>query len=179
MGVKVCETNPDAATGAPRAAALDGADCADAVVSRTVPETERRPPHVPDAADSGPAAQSRVPRLRWLCRSRRVALALAAVWVLSAFDLGFTLHQARSSHFVEKNPLAARLLHASPLVLAAYKFALLGAATLILASLRGYAVAELASWFLLATCFYVGVRWYIYYEGALNLRADVLTDMLP
>ena len=125
----------------------------------------------PSAAPPGSAS-----RLR---RPQRVLLLLLGVWVLSAFDLGFTLHQARKHHFVEMNPLAARLLHGSPLTLVAYKFALLGAGTLILFCVRRHAVAELACWFLLAACFYVGVRWYVYYEGALALDPSWLLDAPP
>lgn len=110
---------------------------------------------------------------RLLHRPVRVLLLLLGVWVLSTFDLGFTLHQAKAHCFVELNPLAARLLHAPPYALVLYKFVLLAPGTLILICVRRHAVAELGCWLLLAAYFYVAVRWFTYYAGAMKLEADV------
>ena len=109
-----------------------------------------------------------------LQRAHRVILLLVVIWGLNAFDLGFTLHQAPSIHFVEMNPLAAQLLDAPPAALFMYKFSLVGAGTVILVSLRRHAVSELACWFLLAAYFYVTARWFVYYEHAMAIPEDAL-----
>ncbi len=104
----------------------------------------------------------------WLNRPRRVLLTLAAVWVISVFDLGFTLGQAESFEFVELNPIAARILHQPTSVVATFKFGLVGAGTLILLALRRHAQVELACWFLLAAQVYVAVRWLAYFDCVVN-----------
>ncbi|MGD8453136.1 MAG: DUF5658 family protein [Phycisphaerae bacterium] len=109
-----------------------------------------------------------------LSRAQRVLLVLLAVWILNVFDLGFTLHQARTLHFIELNPLAAKLLNHPPLVLFAYKFSLLGLGTAILAWLRRHAIAELGCWLLLASYLYVAVRWHVYYEHVFLLPIEEL-----
>lgn len=114
----------------------------------------------------------------WLNRPRRMLLALALIWILSFFDLGFTLAESVSGHFVEMNPVAAVLLDEPAYVLTAYKVSLLGLGTTILLSLRRHSVAELGCWFLLSTYFYVAVRWYTYY-GCLSGGADNLFVMAP
>ena len=134
--------------------------------------------HLRQAVESVRTADTAAPpersrRIPWrrLNRRARVLLILLAVWVLNLFDLGFTLHQARSLHFKEMNPVAARLLHQPPALLA-YKFLLLGTGSGILIWLRRHPVAELACWLLLASNFYVAVRWHVYYERLLALPAD-------
>lgn len=124
-------------------------------------------------ADLTPVLATPPPARRtWLVRPRRVLLALAGVWVLHVFDLGFTLLESIAPSFYELNPIAARLLDAPDYVLYAYKFTLLGVATAILLWLRRFTVAELASWFLLAASFYVGVRWYSYYWCVFHGRVN-------
>ena len=112
-------------------------------------------------------------------RTRRVLMLLAGVWALSAFDLGFTLHQAPAKYFTEMNPVAALLLDGPPVVVVVYKFGLLGVGSAILYWLRRHSIAELACWFLLTACFYVTVRWYVYYRGVLALGAGVQLEELP
>lgn len=99
-----------------------------------------------------------------LTRPRRIAIALVAMWVLNLFDLHCTLSEAEQCHFVEMNPIAAKLMESPWWVLAAYKCALVGFGTAILIFLRKHSVAELGAWFLLTTYAYVGVRWYVYFE---------------
>jgi len=99
-----------------------------------------------------------------LTRPRRIAIALLAMWVLNLFDLHCTLSEAEQCHFVEMNPIAARLMESPWWVLAAYKCALVAFGTAILVFLRKHSVAELGAWFLLTTYAYVGVRWYVYFE---------------
>jgi hypothetical protein len=100
----------------------------------------------------------------WLTRPRRVLLVLAAVWVISIFDFGFTLLERDNPLFVELNPLAAALLTGPTHLITAFKFGLLGLGTAILVGLRRRAPAELACWFLLAAKVYVALRWYAYYD---------------
>lgn len=101
---------------------------------------------------------------RWLNRPRRVLLALAAVWVVAVFDLGFTLCEWGTMSFVEVNPIAARLLNGPVQTVVTFKFGLLGIGTLILLGLRRHFVAELGCWFLFASKVYLAIRWYIYYD---------------
>ncbi len=100
----------------------------------------------------------------WLTRPRRVILALAAVWVISFFDFGFTVSERHNPLFVELNPLAAALLSGPTHLLTAFKFGLLGLGTAILVALRRRSLTEPACWFLLAAKIYVAMRWYAYYE---------------
>lgn len=104
----------------------------------------------------------------WLTRARRVLLAMAAVWVLNVFDLGFTLVESAHGHFVELNPIAASFLGHADHLLVAYKFGLLTFGTTILLLLRHHRMSELGCWMLLAAYVYVGVRWYAYYQCLLN-----------
>lgn len=143
------------------------------VIGTTRAATSALEPRVSRFQATIPSDLSIVPG-RGLRRSQRALLLLLAVWWLNVFDLGFTLHQARSEHFVEKNPLAARLLDAPPAALFVYKFSLLTVGTVILVILRRHAVAELACWFLLAAYFYVAVRWFVYYERLADFHADEL-----
>ncbi len=97
-------------------------------------------------------------------RPRRMLISMLGVWLMSAFDLLFTLIENGSSHFYELNPIAAVLLQGPPIIVTVYKFSLLAVGTLILLRLRDHSVAELGCWFLLATTTYVAIRWYCYYE---------------
>jgi hypothetical protein len=126
----------------------------------------------PTPANGQPATRDAACRFPWLTRPRRVLLVLCAVWVLNAFDLGYTLLEATRSSFVEINPLAARLLSAPPYVLILYKAALVVASSLRLLSLRRHRVVELGCWFLLAAYVYVGARWIFYYEDLLGTLGD-------
>lgn len=100
-------------------------------------------------------------------RRRRVVLLLAAIWVLNAFDLGFTLFAHRFGYFTELNPVAAQILDSTHL-LALYKFGLLVAGSVILIAVSRHAVAELGCWLLLVCYFYVACRWYVYYAELLR-----------
>lgn len=107
-------------------------------------------------------------RFAWLNRARRILLLLSAIWVISIFDLGFTLSEYGTEEFVELNPVAARILGGPEHFVVGYKFGLLGFATLILLGLRRHAVAELACWFLFTFKIYVAVRWLAYYDCLLH-----------
>ncbi len=133
------------------------------------------PPPVPRPASAG-----RLVRFgRALTRPRRVLLALAAVWVVSAFDLYFTLQERAATHFVELNPLARALLDGPPWVVATFKFGLLVFGSGILIALRRYSVTEWAAWFLLAVKIYVGVRWLAYFDSLVTDKFDPLVTWPP
>ena len=106
-------------------------------------------------------------------------LVLAAVWVINVFDLGYTLLESLHSGFVELNPVAARLLGASPVVLVGYKSALVALSSTILLIYRRQRVAELGCWFLLATHLYVGICWLSYYQEKLTCLQDPAIDAAP
>jgi hypothetical protein len=108
-----------------------------------------------------------------------VLLVLAAVWVINIFDLGYTLAESLYSGFVEMNPVAARLIGASPVVLVGYKTALLAISSTILLIYRRYRVAELGCWFLLAVYVHVGVCWWLYYEHRLASLEDPAVNVDP
>ena len=97
-------------------------------------------------------------------RSRRVLLALTIVWVVSIFDLGYTLSEWGTNDFVELNPLAAKLMSAPGHLVVVFKFGMLGVATLILLALRQHRVTELACWLVVAAKLYLAVRWFVYFD---------------
>ena len=115
----------------------------------------------------------------WLSRPRRVLLVLAAVWVINVFDLGYTLIESLYSGFIEMNPVAAKLIGASPVVLVSYKTALLAVSSTILLVYRRYRVAELGCWFLLAVYVHVAVCWWLYYEHRLACFDDPAVNVDP
>ncbi|MBK9119156.1 MAG: hypothetical protein IPM18_06080 [Phycisphaerales bacterium] len=126
-------------------------------------------PHIWEPVPGAPAAGSpltgsHASRFRWLNRSRRILLLLSAIWVISIFDLAFTLNEYGTEKFVELNPVADRVLAGPVHHVMLYKFGLLGVGTLILLALRRHTVAELACWFLFTFKVYVGVRWFAYYD---------------
>lgn len=116
-------------------------------------------------ADPLPSPESSVPALAAgrLSRHGRVCLLLGGVWLLNGFDLAFTIVAYAHGSFTELNPLAASLLGGPWYLIALYKFVLLVSGTIILWKVARHSVAELASWFLLATYTYVAVRWYVYF----------------
>ncbi len=122
----------------------------------------------------GKPAARRVRFGSYLNRSRRVLLTLAGVWVVGVFDLGFTLSEWGSQHFIESNPLAAHLLHGPESFVMAFKFGLLGFGTIIMLTIRKHAVAELACWFMLTCQVYVAARWYAYFNCVLNDTTTLL-----
>lgn len=109
----------------------------------------------------------------WLNRPRRILLTLASVWVISVFDLGYTLADQGTSEFVELNPIAAVLLNGPTHVITAFKFGLLGLSTAILLALRRHTIAELACWFLLAAKLYVAIRWLLYFDCLVKGRGNI------
>jgi hypothetical protein len=118
-------------------------------------------------------------RLPWLTRPRRILLILTLVWVLHMLDLRFTLLESLKTHFVELNPVAARLLDWSMGAVVAYKLGLLGAGTAILLILRRHEFAERGTWFLFVVHLYLAVRWHMYYVVAPAEEFLYLPPLLP
>jgi hypothetical protein len=115
----------------------------------------------------------------WLVRSRRILLVLAAVWIINVFDLGYTLLEALYSDFIEMNPLAAKLIGASPHVLVGYKTVLSAIGSAILLVCRRHRAAELGCWLLLGAYVCVAVRWWSYYEQRLTVFDDPAVNVDP
>jgi hypothetical protein len=128
------------------------------------------PVHQPGrfVVDASPGKPRRRRFGAWLNRSRRILLALAIVWVISIFDLGFTLAEWGTKEFVELNPLAASLLSRPGNAVIVFKFAMLGIATCIVLLLRRYRVTELACWLMVAAKLYLAVRWLVYFDCVLH-----------
>ncbi len=110
-----------------------------------------------------------------MTRPRRVLWVLAAVWVLSGFDLGFTMVAHAYGHFTELNPIAADMLSQPWYHVTGFKFISLSAGSVILLMLSRHKIAELGSWLLLAAYVFVALRWYDYFHGMLD---DPLLVML-
>ncbi|QOJ15664.1 MAG: hypothetical protein HRU75_13885 [Planctomycetia bacterium] len=129
---------------------------------------------LPIAPGTMPAAATTVLRRAfsfvWLERPRRVLLALTTVWVLHLFDLCFTMRESQELHFVELNPIAAKLLAGPEHWIISYKFALVTLGSAILLLLRRHSITELASWFLAAVSVYVAARWYVYFQCLIDDR---------
>jgi hypothetical protein len=119
---------------------------------------------------------------RWLnvdrsVRERRVLLLLAGVWLLSAFDLGFTLVARSLGMLVELNPIAAWLMggHGN-LAVIVYKVVLMTIGTVILWRFREKQRAESAAWLMLMVHVALSMRWYAYYHN--EVPPDPFVDVL-
>ncbi len=116
-----------------------------------------------------PAAGSH--RGRWLrsvegafaSRGRRVLTALIVVWLLSVFDLLFTILAHRIGGFRELNPIAAQLLRQSGW-LAFFKFATVATGSSILLLFRRRLTSEIAAWLVCAIYVVLAWMWIHYYE---------------
>lgn len=139
------------------------------------------------AGPTGSSTRNAVLRVaQWPTRARRIVCLLAAIWVLNAFDLGFTVTASDCRHFAELNPIARGLI-GEPLLLAAYKLLLLVPCTLILGAFRGRRITELAAWLGLTVYTLVTLRWLDYYahismtlhDPAVPLETARLVSALP
>ena len=106
-------------------------------------------------------------------------LALASIWVINLFDLGYTLLESLYNGFVEMNPVAAGLIGGDPHMLVAYKLGLLGSSSAILLWYRRHRVSEIGCWFLLVVYLHVAVCWCLYYEQRLLCLDDPAVNMDP
>ncbi len=111
-----------------------------------------------------------MPRLALLTlaypRSRRVAEAITAVWVMSLADLALTIWAHVFTPFVEMNPLASALLHVGFPALILFKLTTTAVGTLIFWRLREHGRSELMLWGLVGVYILLGIRWSQYTTGA-------------
>ena len=100
-------------------------------------------------------------------RGYRVLAALAAVWVLSCFDLTLTLWAQADGVLDEQNPLARALLRMGPGAILGFKIATLGLASLVMYHYRAHRFTERAIMLVLVVYAVVAVQWrccYTMYE---------------
>lgn len=104
-------------------------------------------------------------------RSRRVALLIAGIVLLSLGDLLITLTYLRTTGMVEANPIAAWLIRTtgSTAALVAYKLLTVGVCVGLLHRLRRQVEGEVAAWCAVVILALAAVQWYQYtrhYEPA-------------
>jgi len=95
-------------------------------------------------------------------RARRVALLLAAVWIVGIFDLILTILASRIGGFVELNPVVSQILHAWEL-LVAFKLATLSFASAVFLKYRTRVFTEVSCWAMFALHAGLAVTWMQYY----------------
>ncbi len=93
-------------------------------------------------------------------------LLLFGTWLLSVFDLAFTLAARSMNVLIEMNPIAGWVLeHHGDWAVVVYKVTLMAAGTAILVVYRQRKCAESAAWFLILVYSLLSVHWYSYYHG--------------
>jgi len=104
-------------------------------------------------------------------RERRVLLMLAAAWILSGFDLGFTIVARSMGILHELNPLASYFLgvHGERGIVV-YKLALMVLGTAILWHYRRKPQAELSTCLVMLVYVILATRWYVYYDDRAMLE---------
>ena len=79
------------------------------------------------------------------CRARRVVLMVVFIWIVSVFDLTFTMLAHKLGGFRELNPVARSLLDTSD-ALIIWKVATVFATSLVFLALRKRRVTETGCW---------------------------------
>jgi hypothetical protein len=94
-------------------------------------------------------------------RSRRVAVLVAGIILLSLADLVITIAYLRANFMFEANPIAAHLIRStqSPWALAAFKMATVGICVFLLLKLRRYRAGEVAAWCAVGILAVMSVMW--------------------
>lgn len=115
----------------------------------------------------------------WFCRlaksrPERVALLLAAIWMMQYTDFSLTLFTYEYGLLGELNPLARWALGMGPTVAAAYKFGLLSCASAVLLRCRRHALCEGMLW--LAFIAFVGLS--IYWQTYLAFCESYFTKYM-
>ena len=95
-------------------------------------------------------------------RARRVTLLLIGTWLVSAFDLFFTLLAAGHQHFVELNPIAASIIGNTP-ALVAYKILVVAVGSVILLKYRTRLLTEIGCWTVCAVYLVLAGIWWKFY----------------
>jgi len=98
-------------------------------------------------------------------RTRRIVLALAFIWIVTIFDLLFTILAHRIGNFQELNPIARGLLDVTE-ALIVYKLALVGVASIIFYVFRRHRLTELACWACCVVFTGLVFLWMAYYTAA-------------
>jgi len=98
-------------------------------------------------------------------RERRILLLLAGAWVLSGFDLGFTLVARAMGLLEELNPVAGWFMHnGGDSAVIVYKLVLMGVGTAILWRFRRSVQAEVSAWIIVGAYVALSFRWDTYYR---------------
>jgi len=98
---------------------------------------------------------------KWNLRSRRVAVLMLGVIVLSMADLFITLAYLRAQWMMEANPIAVFVIKStqSPWGLAAFKCATVAVCVTLLFRARRHLAAEIAAWCALGILTVLSVMW--------------------
>ena len=99
------------------------------------------------------------------CRARRVVLMVVFIWIVSVFDLTFTMLAHKLGGFRELNPVARSLLDSSD-ALIIWKVATVLAASLVFLALRKRRVTEIGCWGLAIVHTILAFLWAAYYTIA-------------
>ncbi len=123
-----------------------------------------RPLRTYDGTAWTPRALYRAFMPRHSIRERRMLWLLAVIWVLSGFDLGFTLVARSLGMLDELNPVAAFLidLH-SDRAMVVYKLLLMAAGTILLWRYRHHSAAEWSTWLVALAYVALALRWQAWY----------------
>ena len=105
-------------------------------------------------------------------RSRRILILLAGVWMLNAFDLGFTLLAHMQGALLELNPIANRLLSYGTEAVIAYKLVVVLFGTSLLWWTRHHRVTEMGTWLVLLAYVALALRWQYFYEVQFLLQQN-------
>lgn len=108
-------------------------------------------------------------------RPRRVLLLLTAVWIVQAFDLGFTLVAHREEAFEELNPAADWALQRGAIGAIVFKVVLVLLGSVILWCCRKRILSECLLWLVFAACVGLSLRWRDYFAYALDSPRDIAT----
>jgi len=95
-------------------------------------------------------------------RSRRVILMIVLLWIVSGFDLVFTLLADKAGGFIEANPIAAPLMD-NPAMLVTFKILVVVMASIIILKFRKRLFTEIGCWVLCPTYILLSARWWIYF----------------
>jgi len=99
-------------------------------------------------------------------RARRVVLILVLLWIVSVFDLVFTLFAHRLGGFQEANPVA-ELLIGNSIGLIGFKFTMLVCASAIFFVLRRHVWAEIGCWLMAVVYTCLAFVWLYYYHHSI------------
>ncbi len=103
-------------------------------------------------------------------RSRRILILLAGVWMLNAFDLGFTILAHAQGALLELNPIANLLLAYGTEAVIAYRLGIVLFGTSLLWWARRHRLTEMGTWLVMVAYVAVALRWHHFYDVQLLLQ---------